>query len=111
MIIAQWTCEVPAKRREGLRRFVVGEMRAIYRAHGCRRHELWLPLPSRKKYFRFHVNLKASQYVEQLSFDDRPAFERFLLKMEEDPVARSATARYETEFGVRNCSFTLLREG
>jgi len=108
MIIAQWTCDVPAKHREGLRRFVREEMRDIYLAHGCQRDELLLPLPSARKYFSFHRNLKRTACVEQLSFPDLRTLERFLRTMETDAVARSATARYGAEFGLRNCVFTLL---
>ncbi len=108
MIIAQWTCEVPAKHREGLRRFIREQMRDIYLAHGCVRDELLLPLPSAKRYFPFHRNLKRTLYVEQLSFPDRRALDRFLQTMETDAVARSATGRYMADFGVRNCAFTLL---
>ncbi len=108
MIIAQWTCEVPAKHREGLRRFVADQMRDIYLAHGCERDELLFPLSSETKYFPFHRNLKRTLYVEQLRFPDRRTLERFLREMETDAVARSATTRYMAEFGVRNCVFTLL---
>ena len=108
MIIAQWTCEVPAKQREGLRRFVKEQMRDIYRAHGCQRDDLLLPLPSAKKYFPFHRNLKPTLCVEQLSFPDRRTLGRFMKEMENDAVARSATARYMAEFGLHNCVFTLL---
>ncbi len=108
MIIAQWTCEVPAKHREGLRRFVNDQMRGIYRAHGCTRDEILFPLPSAKRYFPFHRNLKRTLYVEQLRFPDRRTLDRFLREMETDAAARSATARYGADFGVRNCVFTLL---
>ena len=108
MIIAQWTCEVPADQREGLLRFVRREMRAIYLAHGCRRHELQVPVASPSKYFPFHEDRTPTEYVEQLTFADRGALEAFLKAMDSDPVARSATARYETDFGVYNCAFTLL---
>ncbi len=83
-------------------------MRTIYLAHGCKRHELLLPFASRKKYLPFHRDLDRLNYVEQLSFADVQAFERFLATMDAEPVARSATARYTVESGVRNCAFTLL---
>ncbi len=108
MLIAQWTCEAPVDRREALLRFVMKEMKGIYRAHGCQRHELQVPLASPTKYFPFHKDLEAKVYGEQLAFADRPAFERFLETMDADPVARSAVARYEADFGVYNCAFTLL---
>ena len=108
MIIAQWTCEVPAVKREALLRFVTREMRAIYLAHGCRRHELQVPVASPTKYFPFHADRPPTEYVEQLAFGDQGAFEAFLKAMDADPAARSATARYEAEFGVYNCAFTLL---
>ncbi len=108
MIMAQWTCEVPARHRDALRRFVNEQMRDIYLAHGCTRDELLFPLPSAKRYFPFHRNLKRTLYVEQLSFPDRRTLDRFMREMEMDAVARSATARYMAEFGVRNCVFTLL---
>ncbi len=108
MIIAQWTCEVPSKHREGLRKFVQEEMQDIYLAHGCQRDELLFPLPSLKKFFPFHRNLKRTLYVEQLRFPDRQTLDRFLREMETDSAAKSATARYTAEFGVRNCVFTLL---
>ena len=56
----------------------------------------------------FHRNLKGTAYVEQLRFPDIRAFEAFLATMADDTAPRSATARYEAEFGVRNCAFTLL---
>lgn len=108
MIIAQWTCEVPAKKREALLRFVKEEMKEVYLNHGCRRHELLVPIASRKKYFPFHEDLDRLTYIEQLSFEDLRAFEYFLGTMDEDALARAATARYETKFGVRHCRFTLL---
>ncbi len=108
MIIAQWTCEVLAKKRAALLRFVEEEMKEVYLTHGCRRHELLVPLASRKKYFPFHENLGRLTYIEQLSFEDLRSFEYFLGTMDEDALARAATARYEADFGVRNCRFTLL---
>lgn len=108
MIIARWTCEVPAEKREGLLRFMKEEMRGIYHAHGCQRHEILLPLAAGKRYFSFHDDLEPTMVVEELGFADRRTFETFLAAMDADPMAGRATARYETEFGVHDCTFTLL---
>ncbi len=107
MIIAQWTYEVPEGKREGLLRFMNGEMRGIYRAHGCLRHEVLLPVAAGKRYSSFHDDLRPT-VGEHLGFADQRAFETFLETMDADPAASSATARYEAEFGVYNCAFTLL---
>ncbi len=110
MIIAQWTCEVPPEKREALLQFVVSEMRSVYVAKGCIRHELYVPLAAGKKYFSFHEDLKPTVYVEQLAFKDARAFEEFLAAMDQDPTSKAAAGRYEGEFGVSQCSFTLLEE-
>lgn len=110
MIIAQWTCEVPPEKREALLRFVTSEMKAIYVAKGCIRHELYVPLASATKYFPFHRDLDPSVYVEQLAFTDTKSFEEFLAAMDEDPASKAAADRYEAEFGVFHCAFTLLSE-
>lgn len=107
MILAQRTCEVPPEKREALLGFVASEMKGIYLAKGCTRHELYVPTPSAKKYFAFHVERKPTEIVEQLRFADVKAFEGFLAAMEQDPTAKAATGRYERDFGVFNCSFAI----
>ncbi len=110
MIIAQWTCEVPPANQRSLLRFATTEMRSIYRSHGCLRNEIYVPVQSTKKYFPFHGNLKATQVVEQLAFPDLKTFESFLESMAKDPTASAATDRYMGEFGVFNCTFTVLSD-
>ncbi len=48
--------------------------------------------------------------MEQLTFRDRNAFEAFLAAIDSDPDAKATVDRYEAEFGVFNCEFTLLSE-
>ncbi len=109
-IIAQWTCEVPPEKREALLRFVISEMRPIYLAKGCIRHELYVALASEKKYFPFHRDLDPNVYVEELAFTDVKAFEESVAAIDADPVSKAAAERYGAEFGVFNCQFTLLAE-
>ncbi len=111
MLLAQWSCDVPLRNMDRFLEYVRKELKPFYLSHGCRRHELFLPLETERKYFSYQVKEKRGRYTEQLLFDDLAAFEAFLEAGERDPRGPEVLGSYEREFGVTGCRFTMLSQG
>jgi len=90
--------------------FVRKELKPFYLSQGCRRHELFRPLETERKYFSYQVQEKKGRYTEQLLFDDLEAFEAFLEATEKDPRGPEILGSYERVFGVTGTRFTVLTQ-
>ena len=109
MIMAQWSCDVPLEKWEDFLKFVKKKLKPFYKSHGCRRHELFTSMDS-KKYFSYQITQKKNRCIEQLFFNDIEAFERFNNSVDTDSHAREIVGLYEKEFGVTSVIFMILRE-
>lgn len=107
--MAQWSYDVPLEKWEDFLRFIKKKLKPFYESHGWKRHELFTSLDS-KKYFSYQIVQKRNRCIEQLSFDDIEAFERFHSSVGTDSHVREMVGLYETEFGATSCSFMILKE-
>ncbi len=110
MIVAQWSCEVDPHKWDQFIRFVKNELRLLYRLHGCSRHEMSIPLHIDHQYFPYQSSLQTNEYIERLYFRNLRSFERFLRAIQRDTHVHQLVSRRESEFGVRNQRFTILKQ-
>lgn len=105
--MVQWSCEVPPEKMEDFLKFAKDKLKPFHESHGCKRLELFIPLDVGKKYFPYQSTQKRNRYTEQLIFNDLQDFEKFLEDVKKDPQAEEIIGRYEREFNVSSCSFTI----
>lgn len=107
LILVQWSCEIPLEKMDDFVKFAKEKLEPFYESHDCKRFELFIPVETKKKYFRYQVTQKRNRYTEQLIFNNLKSFEDFLEAVEKDPRSKEIIDKYGKEFNVSDCTFEI----
>jgi hypothetical protein len=108
MLIAQWVIVLPKEKLDDFLRFWKEKIKPFWEAHGCTSASIYQSVDA--QYFSYQIMEDSATITEQLSFDSREGFKKFLKFNEENREADEITGSYEKLFMGTDTKFRVFEK-